>query len=186
MTATPDSILKDAEAQMKKASEYLKSELRGIRTGRATTSMVDMIKADYYGSHTEIKNMAAVSVPEPHQILIKPFDAASIGAIREAIEKSGIGLNPIVEAKQIRINVPTLDANRRKQLATQAKKLAEEQKVVCRNARRDANKHAEALKGAVPDDEIETLKEEIQEMLKKYEGEMDKALEAKTKDIMEV
>ena len=171
---------------MSKALDYLRSELKGIRTGRATTAMVDYIKADYYGSMTDLKSLAAISIPEPAQILIKPFDAGAIGAIREAIEKSGLGLNPMVEAKQIRINVPALSQDRRKQLAAQAKKMGEEQKVVCRNARRDANKHADALKGTIPDDEVATLKDEIQSLLKKYETAMDEAIESKTKDIMEL
>ncbi len=185
----PDTILLEAEDQMTKAMDYLRKEFQGIRTGRASTALVDYIKVDYYGSPTDLKQLAAISIPEPTQILIKPFDAGSIGEIKKAIENSGLGLNPMTEAKQIRLNIPMLSTDRRKQLAAQAKKLAEEQKVVLRNTRRDANKHADALtKGEkhYPEDEIETLKNEIQELLKKYEKQMEEIYEAKATEIMEV
>jgi len=180
----PDTILLEAEEQMTKGLDYLKQELRGIRTGRASPAMVEFVKVEYYGSTTDLKSLAVISVPEATQLLIKPFDAGSVGAIKEGIERSGLGLNPMVEAKQIRINVPSLSADRRKQLVTQAKKMAEEQKVVCRNARRDANKAADALEG-LPEDEVKTLKDEIQELLKKYEAQIDEQLEQKTQSITE-
>ncbi|MEN0019431.1 MAG: ribosome-recycling factor, partial [Planctomycetota bacterium] len=148
------------------------------------------IKVDYYGSPTDLKSLAAVSVPEPTQLLIKPFDAGSVGEIKKAIENSGLGLAPVVDNKQIRLSIPPLSTDRRKQLAAQIKKMGEEQKVVMRNARRDANKAADALgkdKDAhISEDEIDTLKDEIQELLKNYEGKMESAVEAKTKDVMEV
>ncbi|MCW5777170.1 MAG: ribosome recycling factor [Phycisphaeraceae bacterium] len=186
----PDTILLETEDAMLKAVDYLKKELRGIRTGRATTALVDYLKVDYYGSSTDLKALAAISIPEPTQILIKPFDPGSLGEIKKAIESSGLGMNPIVEAKQIRLNVPALTTDRRQQLAGQAKKMGEEQKVALRNARRDANKHADGLAKQegkhYPEDEVETLKTEIQEMLKKYEGLIDVAVEEKTREIMEI
>ncbi len=186
----PDTILLETEEAMEKAVEYLKHEFRGLRTGRATTALVDFLKVDYYGSMTELKALAAISIPEPTQILIKPFDQGSVGAIKHAIEASGLGLNPIVEAKQVRLVVPALSAERRQQLSARVKKLGEETKVILRNARRDANKHAEALSKQagvhVPEDEIETLKEEIQSLLKKYEEDVDKRVDEKTKEIMQI
>jgi ribosome recycling factor len=147
---------------MTKAIEYLTSELRGIRTGRASTALVEYVKVDYYGSPTDLNQLAAISTPEANQILIKPFDAGSVNAIKQGIENAGLGLNPQVEAKMIRITIPALDADRRKQLVSQAKKHGEEQKVVLRNARRDANKHAEQLgkdsDAHISEDEISTLK----------------------------
>ncbi len=186
----PDTILLEAEEAMEKALNYLKQELRGIRTGRAHPSLVEFIKVDYYGSMTDMKSLAAISVPEPAQLLIKPFDQGAIAAIKHAVEQSGLGLNPMSEGKQLRINIPALTAERRQKLAAQCRKMAEEQKVAVRNTRRDANKHADGLNkqpGAhFPEDELETLKEEIQNLLKKYEGEIDKVVEAKVKEVQEI
>jgi ribosome recycling factor len=142
---------------------------------------------DYYGTATDLKALASISVPEPTQLLIKPFDAGAIQEIKKAIESSGLGLNPMVDGKQIRLNIPALSGDRRKQLTAHAKKIGEETKVALRNVRRDANKHADALsKDAakhIPEDEIETLKTEVQDLLKKYEGEADAAVAAKSKEI---
>lgn len=186
--ADPDTILLETEEHMEKALEYLKHELKGIRTGRASPAMIDFVKVDYYGASTDLKSLAAISVPEPTQLLVKPFDAGAIGDIKKAIEAAGLGLNPMSEGKQLRINVPPLSGERRTQLITKAKKIGEEQKVAIRNARRDGNKHADVLKagGKIPEDEIETLKTEIQDLLKKYETELDKVVEAKTKEITTV
>lgn len=190
MTTDPDTILLEAEETMQKATDYLKNELRGLRTGRATTALVDFLKVDYYGSQTDLKSLAAISVPEPTQLLIKPFDQGSIAAIKHAIEVAQLGLNPMVEAKQIRLNIPALSADRRKQLESRARKMGEEQKIAIRNVRRDANKHAEALaKQAgqhVTEDQLEELKEEIQKLLKKFEDEIDKRVEEKCKEILTV
>ncbi|HZW10658.1 MAG TPA: ribosome recycling factor [Phycisphaerales bacterium] len=186
----PDTILLEAEDSMSKALDYLKKELRGLRTGRASPSLVEYLKVDYYGSPTDLKALAGISVPEPTQLLIKPFDAGAIGDIKKAIESSGLGLNPIIEAKQIRLNIPALSRDRRQQLASQAKKLGEEQKVAVRNVRRDANKHADALANQTgqhfSEDEVKQLKEEIQELVKKYETEIDSAVDGKTTEIMEI
>lgn len=190
MATSPDKILAEAEERMTKAFDYLKSELKGLRTGRASTALVDTIKVEYYGSSTDLKSLAAISIPEPHQILIKPFDAGSIQDIKRGIEASGLGMNPIVESKQIRLNVPQLTRDRRTQLVSQAKKMCEEQKVAMRNARRDANKHADVLAkdttAHVSEDEIETLKTEIQDLLKKFEKQADDAITKKSAEIMEV
>lgn len=187
----PDTILLETEEAMEKAASYLKNELRGIRTGRASTAMVEFVKVDYYGTPTDLKSLAVLSVPEPTQIIIKPFDAGSTGDIKKAIEAAGLGLNPISEGgKQLRISVPPLSGERRQQLVGQVRRYGEEQKVALRNVRRDANKHADALKNQpgkhFPEDEIETLKNEIQELLKKYEGEIDARVEEKIKEISEI
>jgi ribosome recycling factor len=188
MSNDPDTILLQTEEQMEKASEYLKHELKGIRTGRASPAMIEFVKVDYYGASSDLKSLAIISVPEPTQLLVKPFDASSVSDIKKAIESSGLGLNPMNEGKQLRINVPPLSGDRRKQLAAKVKQLGEDAKITLRNARRDGNKHADALKsgGHIAEDEIETLKEEIQGLLKKYEGEVDKLVEGKTKEVTEV
>jgi ribosome recycling factor len=182
----PDTILLEAEDAMTKALDYLKKEFKGIRTGRASPSLLEFIKVDYYGASTDLKALASISVPEPAQLLIKPFDAGAIGEIKKAIESSSLGLNPISEGKALRINIPPLSGERRKQLVAHCKKLGEEAKVTLRNARRDANKHADALKGGAkhfPEDELEQLKTEIQDLLKKYEAEVDALVAAKSKEI---
>lgn len=186
----PDTILLETEAHMEKAIDYLKAELRGIRTGRASPALVEFIKVEAYGSETDIKSIASISVPEPSQLLIKPFDASTVSAIKAAIEKSGLGINPIGEGKQLRLTIPAMSAERRQKDSARIKKMGEEAKVVIRNARRDGNKHADALENApgksIPEDEIATLKEEIQALLKKYEEDVDGRVEEKTKEIMTV
>ncbi len=190
MSTDPDTILLEAEDHMEKAVEFLKGELRGVRTGRASTALVEYLTVDYYGSPTGLKALAAISIPEPSQILIKPFDQTSISAIKQAIEKSDLGMAPVVEAKQIRLNIPALTKDRRQQLVGHCKKLGEQQKVVIRNARRDANKHADALSKQdgqhYSEDQIADCKDQIQEMVKKYESQLDEAIDTKTKEIMEV
>ncbi len=190
MSTDPDTILLEAEDHMNKALDYLKTELRGIRTGRASTGLVEYVKVDYYGSPTDLKSLAAISTPEATQIFIKPFDAGSISAIKTAIEGAGLGLNPQVEDKALRITVPALSQDRRKQLVAQAKKHGEEQKVVVRNARRDANKAADSLAKQdgqhFSEDEIKTLKDEIQELVKKYEAQIDESVEHKSTEVLEV
>jgi ribosome recycling factor len=182
----PDTILLETEELMTKAMEHLKKELRGVRTGRATPALVENLQVEYYGSNSSLKALASISVPEPTQILIKPFDAGAVGDIKKAIESSGLGFNPMVEGKQIRINIPPLSGDRRKQLAGHCKKVGDETKVSLRNARRDGNKHADGLqsgKTQIPEDELEQLKTEIQDLLKKYETEVDKLVGDKVKEV---
>lgn len=190
MTTDPDTILLEAEEHMEKCIKHMEHEFRGVRTGRATPSLIDSVRVDYYGAQTELKAMAAISAPEPTQLLVKPFDTQSLGAIKQAIESAGLGLNPISEGKQLRVMVPALSQDRRKQLATHVKKVGEEQKVAIRNVRRDANKHAESLKNApgkhYAEDDLDNLKTEIQDLLKKFETKVDQMVEAKTKEIMTV
>lgn len=183
----PDTILLETEEHMTKALEYLKKELRGMRTGRASTALVEFIKVDYYGQQQDIKNIAAISIPEPSQILIKPFDAGSLNDIKRAIETSGLGLNPQTQNKMILLNLPAMTADRRKQLVGKCKEMGEETKIKFRNARRDANKHADALKNDpkshVSEDEVKRLHTEIQDLLKKYEKEADDAIAKKSKEV---
>jgi ribosome recycling factor len=187
MSTDPDTILLETEEVMEKALDHLKNELRGVRTGRASPAMVEYLKVEYYGSMTDLKAIAGISVPEPTQLLIKPFDAGSIGAIKTAIEKSGLGLNPIMEAKQVRLVIPAMSQERRVKDAARIKKMGEDAKIAIRNVRRDANKHADGLKAAgLPEDEAKTLHDEIQALLKKYEDEVDKRVDEKTKEIMTV
>jgi len=187
---TPDEILLDAQERMDKAINHLHAEFRGVRTGRASAALVEYIKVDYYGSLTDLKSIAAISVPEATQLLIKPFDATAVSEIKKAIESSDLGLNPQTEGKQIRIEIPALSSDRRKQLAGHIKKLGEDAKVALRNVRRDANRHADALKknddAKYSEDELETLKKETQDIIKEHEKKIETMIADKTKEIMAV
>lgn len=190
MSTDPDTIILETEDAMEKGVEYLKQELRGVRSGRASTALIEFLKVEYYGASTELKALAAISVPEPTQLLIKPFDQGAVSDIRRAIEAANLGLSPIVEDKAIRISVPTLTSDRRQQLVARCKKVGEETKVVLRNARRDANKHADALakdsSAHISEDQVADLKDQIQEMLKKHEAEIDRRVAEKSKEVLEV
>jgi len=183
-----DDILLECEENMDKALEHLRHELRGIRTGRASTALVEHIKVDYYGSPTDLRSIAALNVPEATQILIKPFNPGDIKAIERAINESNIGLTPHSDGKQIRLMLPPLSQERRLQLAGQCKKLAEESKIAIRNARRDANKVVDTEeKGSVmTEDEANAAKEQVQELTKQYEGKADELVEHKKQEIMTV
>lgn len=187
MSTDPDTILLECEDLMAKAVDHLKHEFRGIRAGRASPGLIEHVKCEVYGSMTDLKSIAAVMVPEPTQLLVKPFDPSTIQAIKKGIEDANLGLNPMVEDKSLRINIPAMSSDRRKELVARVKKIGEEQKVVMRNARRDANKHADALKaGGTSEDEIKTLHDEIQDLLKKYEGQVSEQVDAKSAEVMEV
>src|SRR5882724_7752526 len=138
-----DDILLECEEHMEKALEHLKHELRGIRTGRATPALVENIKVDYYGSPTDLRSIASISVPEATQLLIKPFSPQDLKAIEKAINDSKIGLTPHSDGKTLRLMLPPLSQERRLQLVGQTKGFGEDAKVRVRTARRDANKIAD-------------------------------------------
>jgi ribosome recycling factor len=183
-----DDILLDCEEHMDKAVEHLRNELRAVRTGRATPALVEHIKVDYYGSPTDLRSIASISVPEATQLLIKPFSPQDMKAIEKAINDSKIGLTPHSDGKQLRLLLPALSQERRLQLTGQAKGYAEEVKVRIRSARRDANKLVETEQkgGILTEDESKQGKEQIQELTKTYEGKVDEVLEHKKKEIMDV
>ena len=183
-----DDILLDAEMHMEKAAEHLHNELRGIRTGRASPALVEHIKVDYYGTPTDMRAIASISVPEATQLLIKPFSPGDIKAIEKAINDSKIGLSPHSDGKQIRLMLPPLSQERRQQLSTQCKGHAEQAKIAIRNARRDAIKvlETEQRGGVVTEDESSRGKDQIQELTKTYEGKVDEQVEKKRQEIMQV
>ena len=185
-----DTILLETEDRMQKSADYLQRELRGIRTGRASTALLEYIKVDYYGSHTDLRELAAISVSEATQLVVKPFDPGAKHDIVRAIETAGLGLNPMVEGQIIRINVPAPSADRRKQLVSQVKKLAEESKVAVRNERRDANKAIDAAvadkKNAIPEDAAKSAKEDIDELTKKFCDVLDGHATKKCSEIEEI
>lgn len=181
-----DEILLDAEDRMEKAVEVLQKQLQGIRTGRATPGLVDSIRVDYYGSPTPLKQVASVSCPEPQQIVIRPFDASTLSAIAKAIQASDVGLAPNSDGRLIRLNVPPLSTERRKQLVSRVKEFAEESRISIRNIRRDANKHADQSQKdkILSEDDCESCKESTQELTKKFETKVNTLASAKENEIM--
>lgn len=185
-----DQILRDCKAKMDKSLEHYEKELRGLRTGRATTALIDYVKVDYYGNPTDLKSLAAVSVPEPNQLLVKPFDPSSKNEIIKAIEKADLGLNPMSEGTSIRINVPAPSAERRQQLVGQVKKMGEEAKVAIRNERRDAIKHIDVMvkdKNAhLSEDQAKASKTQIEDFTKKHIDQIDQMAVKKSAEVTQV
>lgn len=182
-----DEILLDTEERMEKAVQVLQGQLQGLRTGRATAGLVDSIRVDYYGSSTPIKQVASISVPEPQQIVIRPFDASVVSAIVKAIQSSDVGLSPNSDGRLIRLNVPALSTERRRQLVSRVKEFAEDARVSVRNIRRDGNKHADQLQKdkLCTEDERDQVKESVQNLTKQYEGKVNDLASAKEKEVME-
>ena len=183
-----DDILLDCEEQMEKAVEHLKHELRSVRTGRASPSLVENVKVEYYGAMTDLRAISAISVPEATQIVIKPFAPTDLKLIEKAISESKLGLTPHSDGRQLRLVLPPMSQERRQQLAGQCKGFGEEAKIRIRNARRDSNKLVETEeKGKLlTEDESTRGKEQIQELTKQYETKIDEMLEHKRAEIMQV
>ena len=183
-----DEILLNCEEKMESAVAYLREEFRGMRTGRASGGLVDHIKVDYYGAPTDLRQLATISAPEATMLIIKPFDPGSIKDIEKAIYASEIGITPSSDGKIIRLTVPPLSTERRQQIAGQLKKMAELQRVVVRNARRDGNKEVEKQKKAseLSEDDEHKGKDEIQKLTGQYEKKISEVLDAKTKEIQEM
>ena len=182
-----EDILLDAEERMDKALNHLKSNLAGIRTGRAAPGLLDSVKVTVYGSQTPLKQLASVGAPEPQQLVIRPFDPSVIKDIEKASVASELGLNPQNEGRIIRINIPPLSTDTRKKLVARIKELAEETRVSIRNVRRDANKAIETAEKdkAISEDDRDTAKEEVQELTKKYEESVGEVAKAREADVME-
>lgn len=183
-----EEIALEAEEKMEKTIALLSDQLKGVRTGRANTGLVDSIRVNYYGSQTPLKQMARLSTPEPQQILIQPFDQTAIGDIVKAIQTSDIGLTPNSDNKVIRLNVPSLSVEQRKKLVGRVKELAEEARVSIRNIRRDANKQADEEKSEkiLTEDDHGRCKEEIQSLTKRFEAQVNDLAEKKSNEILEV
>lgn len=184
---TPAQTQKDAETRMEKALEVLRNGLKGLRTGRASPAMLDGIRVEYYGSPTPVNQIANVSCPDPTSIMIKPFSADDLKEIEKAIRSSDLGLAPNNDGKVIRLSIPAMSGDQRKKLGQHIKKLAEEQKVSCRNVRRDANKAFETAEknGEMTEDDLTKAKDKMQALLKSYEGKIDELASKKEKEVME-
>ncbi|MBM4307935.1 MAG: ribosome recycling factor [Deltaproteobacteria bacterium] len=183
-----DKIYTDATLKMEKTIIALKTDLNKVRTGRASLALLDDIRIDYYGTSTLLNQMATLAVPEPRLITIQPWDPTTIGEIEKAILKSDLGLTPMNDGKIIRINIPRLTEERRKELVKVVKKMGEATKVALRNIRRDANDQLKGLEKnkKLSQDLLHQWMEKIQTSTDKYIERVDGALSAKEKEILEI
>lgn len=181
-------VKKQLEEKMDRTIEALKSEFTTIRAGRANAQMLDKIRVDYYGTPTPVNQVGAISVPEPRTLMINPWDKTAMAEIEKAIRNSDLGLNPTNDGQVIRISVPALTEERRKELAKQAGKVSEEFKVRLRNERRDANDKLKKMEkeGEITEDDLKKSQDEVQKITDKFIKEVDSLLKAKEQDIMAV
>jgi ribosome recycling factor len=183
-----DDISKDAEDGMKKAIEAFKRDLAKVRTGRATTAMLDGIKVDYYGTPTPVNQVATVTVVDARLISVKPWEKSMVPVIEKAIRASDLGINPVADSDLVRLPIPPLTQERRRDLVKSVKKMMEESKVAVRAARRDAMdllKDAEKDK-EITEDERKNGEKKIQDLTDKYIAQIEDIAKAKDKEIMEI
>jgi ribosome recycling factor len=184
----PKKVLDDMKSHMEKTLGVLKNEFQKIRTGRATTGILDSVKVDYYGNPSTISQVATLAVPEARTITISPWEAKMIGPIEKAIMNANIGLTPSNDGKVIRLNMPLLTGERRKEIVKDIKKKAEEDKIALRNIRRDAIDKLKKLEKekAITEDELKKYEKDVQDITKSFEVKMDEAVAHKEKEVMEV
>lgn len=176
----------EAEEKMEKSLQSTRNEFLSIRTGRANPALLHRVHVEYYGAPTPLQQLATVSVPEPRMLMIQPFDRNALAEIERAIMKSDLGLSPNNDGKVIRLNIPPLTEERRRDYVKLAKKIAEEGKVAVRNIRRDANDGIKKLeKDGMPQDVAKEFQEEIQQVTDKFIDMLDKAMAEKEVEIME-
>lgn len=181
-------ILKDSEARMGKAMEALRHNLESVRTGRASPALVERIHVDYYGASTPLNQLAGISVPESRLIVIQPWDRGSIGPIEKAIQQSELGLNPNNDGQVIRISIPMLTEERRKQMVKIVHSTTEDSKVAVRNIRRDALSQTKDLAGKkeISEDDERRAGHEVETLTRKYVDEADRIGKAKEQEVLEV
>ncbi len=180
-------IIKTCQRQMQKALDYFAEELKGVRTGRASPGLVEHLKVDVasYGSSMDLRELATISAPEPTLLLVKPYDPGTIRDIEKAIQSSNLGLTPMVDGAAIRLPLPLLSGERRRQLTQEIRRMAEAQKIAARNARRDANKHVDALEKEhdISEDQAADAKDEIQKLTKQFEAKIEEHSSVKQKEV---
>ena len=183
-----DFSMEQLEEKIQKSENLLREDLATVRAGRANAALVDKVMVDYYGSPTPLKSLANISVPEPRTLLITPFDPKSIAEIEKAINIANIGINPINDGKVVRLQIPQVTEERRKELTKTVKKMGEDTKVAVRNLRRDANDKVKKLEksGDYTEDDVKDTLKEIQELTDKSIKEIDEIVAGKEKEIMEV
>lgn len=183
-----DSVLLEAEEHMEKALAALDRDFSKLRTGRASTALVDNIKVDYYGTLTPLHQLASVAVPDSRTVTIQPWDRGAFSSVEKAILKSDLGLTPINDGKLIRISIPPLTEERRKELGKISRKYGEDAKVAVRNVRREANDQLKKLEKdkTLSEDELKKATEEIQKLTDKFVSAVDGKCQSKEKEIMEI
>lgn len=181
-------VLQEAERKMQSVISATKREFAAVRTGRATPALLDRVHVEYYGTETPLNQLANISAPEPRMLTIQPYDKSAVKAIEKAIMASDLGLTPNSDGNLIRIAIPPLTEERRKELVRLVRKEAEEKRVAIRNIRREANDHIKKLQknGELSEDDSRRAQTEVQELTDKYILEVDRLLEAKEAEIMEV
>ncbi|HEY1661384.1 MAG TPA: ribosome recycling factor [Verrucomicrobiae bacterium] len=185
---SPDDILLEAEDKMIKTDQVVTNEFAGVRTGKASASLVENILVEVYGSMMRVRELAGITTPEPRQLVITPWDAASVQPIEKAIQKSNLGLSPAVQGKFIRISFPELSEERRHEFVKIIKKMAEDGRVAVRHVRRDSLELLKKAKasGGVGEEEIEVAEKEIQKLTDQYSAKIDAQVAVKEKEIMTV
>ena len=185
---TVSEVLSDATAKIAKSFDALKAQFAGLRTGKASPAMVDQIKVDYYGCPTPIKNLGTISTPEPRQIKITPFDPTVLAEMNKAILAANIGVTPQTDGKVLRITVPELNEERRKEIVKVAKRQAEDQKVAMRNVRRDANETLKKLEKdkKISEDDLKVGLDKVQKATDDGIAKIDAELKAKEAEVMAV
>jgi ribosome recycling factor len=180
------ALVKDIETRMNAALDTLSREFASVRTGRASTGLLDPIRVDYYGTPTPISQMASVAVPDARTITIQPWEPGQLQAVEKAIMKSDLGLTPLNDGKLIRLTMPTLTEERRKQLARTVGKMAEESRVAIRNVRREANDRLKTMARdtKISEDEERRGHEQIQKMTDRFIGKVDELLKKKEEEIL--
>jgi len=183
-----DDFLSDATQRMDKSVEATHEHFNSVRTGRASAALLDRIQIDYYGTPTPLKNLATITAPEPRLLNVQPFDPNSVKAIEKAIQESDLGLQPANDGKLIRLPIPQLTEERRKELVKIVRRYAEDGKVAIRNVRRDVMRHLEELvrKGEVGDDEERRAENQVQKLTDEHTKAIDELLKHKEAEIMEV
>ena len=186
--ATVDELLADAQSRMQKSVEAAQTEFSTLRTGRPSPALLDRVQIDYYGQQTPLKQLATIGAPEPRMLTIQPFDPNSVATIERAILESDLGLTPSNDGKLIRLPIPQLTEERRKDLVKVVRQMAEDGKVAVRNVRRDAIHHLKELvdKGEVGSDEEHRAEERVQKLTDDHVHEIDELLKRKEAEIMEV
>ena len=186
--ATAEEFIADASSRMDKSVEHARIEFNTVRTGRASAALLDRINVEYYGTATPLKQLATINVPEPRLLTIQPFDPSSIRSIEKAIQESDLGLQPSNDGKVIRLPVPQLTEERRKELVKVVRHMAEEHRIAVREVRRDALRHLQELvrNGDVGDDDERRAEQEVQKLTDAHTKTIDELLKHKEAEIMEV
>ena len=188
MSDLTDELIADARERMGKSVEATKVEFQSVRTGRASPAILDRVVVDYYGAATPLRSLATINAPEARLLTVQPFDVSTMKLLEKAISDSGIGLNPSNDGKVMRLAVPELNEERRRELVKVARSIAEEGRIKIRNIRRDVMKDLKELKdeGDVGEDEEKRAETEVQKVTDQRVGELDSALKVKEAEILEV